>query len=83
MTDEKLTWKTIDTGMGWNRHEGVSENFGPYIVEKEDTRSFSIWWGGVGIGEADSYAAARHVAQDHCNGLSRVATKEQPNDPHR
>jgi len=76
MAIEQLSWTKVDTGMGWNRHEGVSENYGPYTIEKEDSRSFSIWWGGVEIGESDHWASARREAQAHCNGLSYKARKE-------
>lgn len=76
MPVEQLSWVTTDTGLGWNRHEGTSTNFGPYVIEKEETRSFSVWWGGVYIGEANYWTLARRVAQEHCNRLSRTKQKE-------
>lgn len=77
MAIEKLSWKMVDTGMGWYIHEGVSENYGTYIIKKEDIRSFSIWWGGIRIGEERYWPSARREAQAHCNGLSHQAQKEQ------
>lgn len=71
-----LIWTKVDMGMGWNRHEGQSENYGPYIVEKEGRRSFSVWWGGVNLGEADHVATAKRMAQAHSNGLQRKYSKE-------
>ena len=73
---ERLEWNAADTGLGWKRHEGRSENCGPYVIEKEDTRSFSIWLGSVEIGEADSVAAAKSHAQKHSDGLCRGESRE-------
>jgi len=76
MACERLEWKTVDTGLGWNRHEGQSENYGPYTIEKEDEHLFSVWWGGVELGEADHFMTARRKAQAHCNGLQHNTARE-------
>lgn len=60
----------------WTRYEGNSQDFGPYIIEKEDTRSYSIWWGGVDIGESSSVSGAKALAKSHAQSLA----KETPND---
>ena len=77
---EKLRWTVVETGMGWNRHEGISDNYGPYTVEKEDVRSFSVWWGHFEIAEASTYASARREAQAHCNSLQHIGQKEGSGD---
>ena len=66
----KLVW-TKTPMSGWTRHEAKSEDghWGPYIVEKEDTRSFGVWWGHHEIGSASSIPEARSMCQRHCDSL--------------
>jgi hypothetical protein len=63
----KLKWAKTDMG-GWFRHEAPSD-FGPYIIEKEDTRSYSVWWGHHEIGEADNVSSAKAKARAHYETL--------------
>ena len=74
---EKIEWVKQDMG-GWFRHEGTSPRFGPYVVEKEDTKSYSVWWGDVDIGEADNVASAKKVAQKHCDWLAYGSPAREP-----
>lgn len=77
---EKIKWKKTPMG-GWTRYEGSSENYGPYIIEKEDTRSYSIWWGHFDIGEAGSISSAKKVAQSHCDGLGTLDDIDRESKP--
>lgn len=72
-----ISWKKTKMN-GWNRYEGSTDRFGPYIIEKEDTRSYSIWWGGADIGEATNVTSAKHVAQNHANALAFGAHNQEP-----
>ena len=49
-------------------------------AEKEDTRLFSVWGGGVDIGEADHVATAKRMAQAHSNVLQHTHKKELKTD---
>lgn len=68
MANEVIDWVKQPMNDG-TRYEGNSQTFGPFVIEKKDTRSYSIWWGGADIGEANSVAAAKRIATDHANSL--------------
>ena len=74
MDKQVIAWEK-ENMFGWTRYKGNSQNFGPYIIEKEDTRSYSIWWGGVDIGEASSVPAAKKVAAQHANSHTQIEHK--------
>ena len=65
---QTIQWKKT-LMIGWNRYEGNSQGFGPYIIEKEDERVYSIWWGGVDIGTAENVQGAKSIALKHCRSF--------------
>lgn len=65
---QKIEWTKTDMG-GWNRYEGCSQDYGPYIIEKEDTRSYSVWWGHFEISDAETVAQAKVIATAHARSL--------------
>lgn len=68
MANEVINWTKINMN-GWTKYGGSSQTFGPFTIEKEDTRSYSIWWGNVEIGEASSIPEAKRIATEHANSL--------------
>lgn len=73
---QTIDWTKTDMG-GWSRYEGTSQDFGPYIIEKEDVRCYSIWWGHHDIGEASSVAGAKSVALNHARDLDAKSNTEE------
>lgn len=67
----RLIWSRTDmTGYAY-RTEGNAADYGNYIVERDDRESpYRVHWGHVDLGEADSAAAAKALAQSHCNSLA-------------
>lgn len=67
----KLVWHRADlTGYAY-RAEGNAVDYGDYVVERDDRESpYQVHWGHVYLGETDSAAAAKALAQSHCNSLA-------------
>lgn len=68
---DQINWTKEDTLLGWFKHRGATAKFGDYVIEKEDTRSYSVWWGHHEIGEASSVAGGKKFAQEHFESLQR------------
>lgn len=67
----KLVWRRADlTGYAY-RTEGNAVDYGNYVVERDDCESpYQVHWGHVHLGETDSAAAAKALAQSHCKSLA-------------
>lgn len=72
----QMDW-TQEPMMGWNRYRATTDR-GEYVIDKEDTRSFSVEFlmvdtpdlkGSQHVGEATTVAGAKKVAQEHWNAL--------------
>lgn len=64
-----ITWSKEDTLLGWFRHRGAAPSGNEYVIEKQDYRAYSVWWGHHEIGEASSVAGGKKVAKSHFESL--------------